>query len=159
MLRYSIIVPVLHESERINRLIDHLYSLGPRGACEIIVVDGSPERDTIDAIRTEQVVKEHRAEVAARDTDGTFVRRLHDALRASVGDTGRPGRGIVRITTCHDRLKTSLRGFHERRQRRDLDRGVDERAGTAVDVRELVRSERHARDREIDILLDEILPA
>ncbi len=57
MLRYSIIVPVLHESERINRLIDHLYSLRPRGACEIIVVDGSPESDTIDAIRTEQVVK------------------------------------------------------------------------------------------------------
>ncbi|OGP65859.1 MAG: hypothetical protein A2169_10480 [Deltaproteobacteria bacterium RBG_13_47_9] len=57
MLTYSIIVPVLHESERINRLIDHLSCLEPQEACEIIVVDSSPERDTIDAIRSEQVVK------------------------------------------------------------------------------------------------------
>jgi len=57
MLRFSIIVPVLHESERINRLIDHLSCLEPRDTCEIIVVDGSHERDTINAIRSEQVVK------------------------------------------------------------------------------------------------------
>jgi rSAM/selenodomain-associated transferase 2 len=57
MLRYSIIVPVLHESERIKGLIDHLFCLEPRDACEIIVVDGSAERDTIDAIDSKQVVK------------------------------------------------------------------------------------------------------
>jgi glycosyltransferase involved in cell wall biosynthesis len=57
MLKYSVIVPVLHESDRINKLIDHVYSLKPQGACEIIVVDGGPERDTLDAIRNKQVVK------------------------------------------------------------------------------------------------------
>jgi len=56
-LRYSIIVPVLHESETINRFIDHLSSLGPKKAFEIIVVDGSPGKDTIAAILNDRVRK------------------------------------------------------------------------------------------------------
>lgn len=54
---FSVIVPVLHESRRINRLIDHLQRLETHHqGCEVIVVDGSPEGDTIDAVRSDQVV-------------------------------------------------------------------------------------------------------
>jgi rSAM/selenodomain-associated transferase 2 len=54
---FSVIVPVLHESHRINCLIDHFYGLeAHHHGCEIIVVDGGPEADTIDAVRSDQVV-------------------------------------------------------------------------------------------------------
>jgi len=54
---FSAIVPVLHESHRINHLIDHLHGLkAHQQGCEIIVVDGSPEADTIDAVRSDQVI-------------------------------------------------------------------------------------------------------
>ena len=40
--RFSIIIPVLHESDRINSLIDHIHCLARDNGHEIIVVDGSP---------------------------------------------------------------------------------------------------------------------
>lgn len=53
----SVIIPVFHEQERINRLIDYLTSLAGGEAVEIIVVDGAPEQDTIAAIVDRSVVK------------------------------------------------------------------------------------------------------
>jgi len=55
--RFSIIVPALHESDKINSLIDQINSLGCNKGCEIIVVDGSRENDTIEAIRNKEVIK------------------------------------------------------------------------------------------------------
>ena len=45
--KFSIIIPVLHEGERINDLIGHLRQLDPEKMSEIIVVDGAPEKDTL----------------------------------------------------------------------------------------------------------------
>ena len=56
-IQYSVIIPVLQESKRINQLIDHLHSLKADKDREIIVVDGSPERDTLEAIHSEQATK------------------------------------------------------------------------------------------------------
>lgn len=56
-IRFSIIVPALHESDRINQLVDHLYNLENAQKSEIIVIDGSPERDTIEAICNDKVIK------------------------------------------------------------------------------------------------------
>ncbi len=47
---FSVIIPVLHESASINRTIGYLRNLGSGEPLEIIVVDGSPEGDTIAAI-------------------------------------------------------------------------------------------------------------
>jgi rSAM/selenodomain-associated transferase 2 len=55
--KFSIIVPVFHEAERINDLIAHLRHLDPEKECEIIVVDGAPEKDTLPVIRDGGVVK------------------------------------------------------------------------------------------------------
>jgi len=55
--QFSIIVPALHESDKINSLIDQINSLGCNKGCEIIVVDGSRENDTIEAIRNKEVIK------------------------------------------------------------------------------------------------------
>jgi rSAM/selenodomain-associated transferase 2 len=55
--KFSIIVPVFHEAERIDDLIVHLRRLGPEKEPEIIVVDGAPEKDTLRVIRNDGVVK------------------------------------------------------------------------------------------------------
>ena len=56
-IQFSVIVPVLHESDIINLLLDHLHDLEDTKDSEIIVVDGSPERDTLEAISSKQAIK------------------------------------------------------------------------------------------------------
>ncbi len=99
MSRYSIIVPVLHESERINRLIDHLSSLEPRKACEIIVVDGSPERDTLDAIRNKQVVKMTAETGRARQMNAGAIVAKGDILIFLHADTELPPTAFAGIAS------------------------------------------------------------
>jgi rSAM/selenodomain-associated transferase 2 len=97
VVRYSVIVPVLHESERINRLIDHLYSLEPQGACEIIVVEGSLESDTIDAIRHKQVMKITAETGRARQMNAGAAAAKGDILIFLHADTELPQHAFTRI--------------------------------------------------------------
>jgi rSAM/selenodomain-associated transferase 2 len=55
--KFSIIVPVLHEAKRINDLIGHLRQLDLEESSEIIVVDGAPEKDTLQAIRDDRITQ------------------------------------------------------------------------------------------------------
>ncbi len=54
---FSIIIPVLHESEIINALLDSLRQLERDEPFEIIVVDGSSTQDTLRAIADNNVMK------------------------------------------------------------------------------------------------------
>jgi len=54
--KFSVIIPVLHEEDRINSLIEHLHTLEGRKNSETIVVDGSAAKDTINAINDEKVI-------------------------------------------------------------------------------------------------------
>jgi rSAM/selenodomain-associated transferase 2 len=54
MLQLSVIIPVLYEQERINKLITHLRFLDQ--AVEIIVADGDPDGSTIKCIEDEKVI-------------------------------------------------------------------------------------------------------
>ncbi len=56
-IKFSIIVPVLHEGERINELIEYLKRLDSEKNVEMIIVDGAPERDTLRAIHSNNVIK------------------------------------------------------------------------------------------------------
>ncbi len=51
----SVIVPVFREAETINRFLEGVQKVFPAPGHEIIVVDGSPERDTVAAIQLPQV--------------------------------------------------------------------------------------------------------
>ncbi len=51
----SIIIPVLNEVSIIQQAIDHIFSLPRDGELEVIVVDGSPDGETIRAIRNSDV--------------------------------------------------------------------------------------------------------
>ena len=53
----SVIIPVLHEAERINALIDHVKTLEKAGPVEIIVADGAKEADTLAALTHPDVVQ------------------------------------------------------------------------------------------------------
>lgn len=55
--RFSIIIPVLHESSIINGLLDSLHHLVTEESFEVIVVDGSPTQDTLRAILDTTVKK------------------------------------------------------------------------------------------------------
>ena len=56
-VEFSIIVPAFHEGERINDLIESLNHLVSHRNTEIIVVDGSRERDTLKAIHSSRIIK------------------------------------------------------------------------------------------------------
>jgi rSAM/selenodomain-associated transferase 2 len=56
-IKFSIIVPVLHEGERINELIEYLKRLDSEKIVEMIIVDGALERDTLRAIHSNNVIK------------------------------------------------------------------------------------------------------
>jgi rSAM/selenodomain-associated transferase 2 len=53
---FSIIIPVLHEPDNINSLIHSIYEQHAHEQCEVIVVDGSRERDTIKVIENKQII-------------------------------------------------------------------------------------------------------
>ena len=55
--KFSIIVPVFHEGERINGLIEYVDRLDPDGDAELIIVDGTQESDTLAAIRSDDLIK------------------------------------------------------------------------------------------------------
>jgi len=55
--KFSIIVPVFQEGERINGLIEYVNRLDSDGNAEIIIVDGTQENDTLRAIRSNSVIK------------------------------------------------------------------------------------------------------
>ena len=53
--KFSIVIPVLHEAESINTLIEHIYTLKTDRPFETIVVDGDPHQNTIQRIKDKQV--------------------------------------------------------------------------------------------------------
>jgi len=53
---FSVVIPVLHESEIINTLLQKLCEHQFHENLEIIVVDGSEQHDTIDAVHSKKVI-------------------------------------------------------------------------------------------------------
>ena len=82
--RLSIIVPVLHEAANIKGFIHSLQKLEKSSSCEIIVIDGSPTHDTIDALHGEPVHKlktyagrGHQMNFGASHATGDILLFLH----------------------------------------------------------------------------------
>ncbi len=77
-IRFSVIIPVLHEAERINPLLEHLRSFDAPGTIEIIVVDGSPKRDTIASIAD--------TDVRCLSSEQGRAKQMNTGAEASRGD-------------------------------------------------------------------------
>ena len=86
----SIIVPVLHEAERINDLIGHLRQLDSEKSSEIIVVDGAPEKDTLQAIRDDRITKILTEKGRARQMNAGAIAAKGDILIFLHADTELP---------------------------------------------------------------------
>jgi len=95
--RFSIIIPVLYESDRINSLIDHIHCLARDNGHEIIVVDGSPGKDTIGAIRSKGVMKLSTGKGRAQQMNAGASRAKGEILLFLHADTELPARAFTRI--------------------------------------------------------------
>jgi len=88
MTKFSFIIPVLNEADAINPLIVHLQSLPGSGESEVIIVDGSPDGDTVRAIKHDGVrrlVSEsgraRQMNRGAEDAAGAYLIFLHADTR------------------------------------------------------------------------------
>lgn len=56
-IEFSIVIPVLGEQDRINRIIDHLHRQEGIERSEIIIVDGDPDGSTVNAVKHPGIIK------------------------------------------------------------------------------------------------------
>ena len=96
-IRFSIIIPVLHESERMHFLIDHLTNLECNEGREIIVVDGSHDKDTIAAIKDKDVVKLSSGKGRARQMNAGASAARGEILIFLHADTELPAHAFAQI--------------------------------------------------------------
>jgi rSAM/selenodomain-associated transferase 2 len=94
----SVIVPVFNETDVINGLIDHVRSLDRETQTEIIVVDGHPAGNTLNAVQRPNIVKVMSApgrgtqlNAGAERASGVIVLFLH-------ADTELPGDAFRKIS-------------------------------------------------------------
>jgi rSAM/selenodomain-associated transferase 2 len=101
--KFSIIVPVLHEAERINDLIGHLRQMDLERSCEIIVVDGSPEGDTLQMIQDNTVIKIPSEKGRAKQMNAGASAARGDILIFLHADTELPLHAFARMNTFINR--------------------------------------------------------
>ncbi|MDY6965617.1 MAG: TIGR04283 family arsenosugar biosynthesis glycosyltransferase [Halobacteriota archaeon] len=100
--RFSIIIPVLNEADHINSQIEHIYNLSPSQDFEIVVVDGSQRKDTINAIKNPEVIsigsekgRAHQMNAGADVARGDILLFLH-------ADTRLPDGALEKISSVLD---------------------------------------------------------
>lgn len=97
-MKFSIIIPVLHEPENINHLIEHVHSIGEGTDYEIIVVDGSPTRDTISALKDDRTIPIPSEACRARQMNRGAEAARGDVLIFLHADTKLPHEAFVKIS-------------------------------------------------------------
>jgi rSAM/selenodomain-associated transferase 2 len=101
--RFSIIVPVFHEAKRINDLIDHLRQLNTEKGYEIIVADGAPEKDTLNEIHDDKVVKLSSGKGRGKQMNAGASVAKGDILIFLHADTELPMRALKRMNAFINR--------------------------------------------------------
>ena len=96
-IKFSIIVPVFHEGERVNDLIDHLNHLDSKKNVEIIVVDGAQEKDTLRAIHSNHVIKISSEKGRAKQMNAGASVANGEILIFLHADTELPGQALKKI--------------------------------------------------------------
>ncbi len=93
----SIVVPVLHEAETINLFIEHIRALGKKEYYEIIIVDGDPDRDTLNAIKDQDVIKTISPQGRARQMNAGAAVAKGEVLLFLHADTKLPQSALKKI--------------------------------------------------------------
>ena len=112
--KFSVIIPVLNEAVNINRVIRHLRKIDRGRSAEIIVVDGSPEMDTLEAVELEAVEEAGVIKVSAGK--GRARQMNEGAAKARARGIGLPARGYPYPRKCvqENRRSHKLRQVHRR---------------------------------------------
>jgi rSAM/selenodomain-associated transferase 2 len=83
-LTFSVIVPVLGEEDLVNRLVDHIRTVGYGRNPEIVIADGHPERSTLSALARPGVLavpaprgRARQMNAGARHASGDVLVFLH----------------------------------------------------------------------------------
>jgi rSAM/selenodomain-associated transferase 2 len=87
---FSIIIPVLHETETINVLLESLKKIKSDEPVEIIVVDGSPTKDTLSVITDKNVITHGCAQGRGRQMNAGAALAHGDILVFLHADTFLP---------------------------------------------------------------------
>ena len=95
--RFSIIIPVLHESDLINTQVESLRHLKTDEPYEIIVVDGSPTQDTLRVISDATVKKFSCPPGRGRQMNHGAAQALGDILVFLHVDTSLPDDALLAI--------------------------------------------------------------
>jgi len=103
--KFSIIVPVLHEAERINDLIASLRQLETENNFEIIIIDGSPAKDTLHVIDDDRVTKISSEKGRAKQMNAGASVAKGDILIFLHADTELPSTAMKRMNAFIDRNK------------------------------------------------------
>ena len=96
----SIIIPVIHETDRINGIITQVFDRSFKGAPQVIVVDGDPQGSTINTIEEQQVVKIISDKGRARQMNSGASLASGDVLLFLHTDTLLPKDALAMITTA-----------------------------------------------------------
>lgn len=103
--RFSIIIPVLHEGKGINDLIGDLRELEGAQESELIIVDGSPEEDTLQAIADSDVRRLSSLPGRARQMNAGAAVAVGDILIFLHADTRLPADALKLIDEIMDSEK------------------------------------------------------
>lgn len=98
--RFSIIIPVLHESGIINALLDSLQQLEHEKPFEIIVVDGSKTQDTLQVISDTTVRKYACLQGRGRQMNEGAAHAIGDILVFLHADTFLPPNALSQINAA-----------------------------------------------------------
>ncbi|HEY3346383.1 MAG TPA: TIGR04283 family arsenosugar biosynthesis glycosyltransferase, partial [Nitrospirota bacterium] len=96
--KFSIIIPVLHEAENINALIKRLHGMKGAGDCEIIIVDGSPDADTLAVIEDGGVLRILSGKGRARQMNAGAAAALGAVLIFLHADTALPECALSKVS-------------------------------------------------------------
>ncbi|MHC4742359.1 MAG: TIGR04283 family arsenosugar biosynthesis glycosyltransferase [Planctomycetota bacterium] len=94
---FSIIVPVLNEADQINARIDHIRTVASGTSYEIIIVDGHPDRTTLNAIRDQGVITVSSAKGRAIQMNAGASIALGRILIFLHADTKLPPKALEKI--------------------------------------------------------------
>ncbi|MHC4158973.1 MAG: TIGR04283 family arsenosugar biosynthesis glycosyltransferase [Planctomycetota bacterium] len=95
--KFSVIIPVLNEAERINFLIKHILTQGFEGSREIIIVDGDPQGSTIEAVEDKDVISLISAKGRASQMNAGAATAQGEILIFLHADTKLPPNALEKI--------------------------------------------------------------
>jgi rSAM/selenodomain-associated transferase 2 len=96
-IKFSIIIPVVHEGERIHDLIESLNHLDSDKNIEIIIVDGTEEQDTLKAIHSNNAIKISSEKGRAKQMNSGASVARGEVLIFLHADTELPSRALKKI--------------------------------------------------------------